>query len=151
MIELERGQGRRGDPDKEAKLWAEKLAEVDGKRARYQEMVAEDLISFEELRAKLTDLEETRKTAERELAALESHEEYVRDLERDRDALLDSLEVSAPEKLDALALEERHQFYKMLRLTVAVAKDGTPEVSWAGNPEGLAVCEMATLSRPEAR
>ena len=86
MIELERGQGRRGDPDKEAKLWAEKLAEVDGKRARYQEMAAEDLISFEELRAKLTDLEETRKTAERELAALESHEEYVRDLERDRDA-----------------------------------------------------------------
>jgi hypothetical protein len=35
-IELERGQDRRGDPNKEAKVWAGRLAEVDGKRARYR-------------------------------------------------------------------------------------------------------------------
>jgi hypothetical protein len=35
MIELER-RGTRG-PSKEARLWAEKLAEVERKRAKYQE------------------------------------------------------------------------------------------------------------------
>jgi hypothetical protein len=68
-------------------------------------------------------------------------------LERDRDAMLDSLEAVAPERLDALTPEQRHQFYKVLRLTVFVQADGVPEVSWAGDPEGRTVCEMATLSR----
>src|SRR5215204_15792 len=90
MIELER-QGRRGDLGKEAKLWADRLVETETKRARYQEMAAENLITFEELRTRLVELDETRKTAERELASLRSHEEYVLGLERDRDALLDCL------------------------------------------------------------
>jgi DNA repair ATPase RecN len=83
-IELERGQDRRGDPNKEAKAWAGRLAEVDGKRARYQEMAAEDLISFEQLRAKLAELEEIRMTAEHELAMLKGHKEHVQSLERNR-------------------------------------------------------------------
>ena len=83
-IELERGQDRRGDPNKEAKVWAGRLAEVDGKRSRYQEMTAEDLISFEQLRAKLAELEEIRMTAEHELAMLKGHKEHVQSLERNR-------------------------------------------------------------------
>ncbi len=97
------------------------------------------------------EFEETRKTAERELAALRGHKEYVLSLKRDRDALLDSLEAAAPERLDALTPEQRHHFYKMLRTTVFVRPDGALEVSWAGDPEGTAVCGMATLSRPGAR
>jgi site-specific DNA recombinase len=150
MIEVKR-QERRGDLSKEAKLWADKLAQTETKRARYQEMAAENLITFEELRTRLVELEETRKTAERELASLRSHEEYVLGLERDRDALLDSLEAVAPERLDSLTPEQRHRFYKTLRLTVFVQPDGLLEVSWAGDPEGTAICEMATLSRPGAR
>ena len=150
MIELER-QGRRGDPTKDAKLWADKLAETETKRARYQDMAAENLITFEELRARLAELEETRKTAERELAALRSHEEYVLSLERDRDAMLDSLEAVAPEVLDSLTPEQRHHWYKMLRTTAAVNANGTLEVSWVGEHGGELVCETATLSPPEAR
>jgi site-specific DNA recombinase len=146
MIELQRGQGRRGDPDEEAKLWAEKLADVGSKRARYQEMAAEDLISFDELRAKLAELDEARKTAERELAALRDHEERVASLERDRDALLDSLEAQAPEALDSLTPEERRRWYGMLGLTAEVREDGTLIVSWAGAPAGEPVSETATLS-----
>ncbi len=151
MIELEKGQGRRADPDKKAKLWAEKLSAVDRKRARYQEMASDDLITFDELRARLAELEETRKTAQYELAALRSHEEYIQELEQDRDALLDSLEATAPEKLDSLAPEEHHQLYKILRLTVAVREDGMAEVRWVGDPAGTGVCEDATLRRPAAR
>ena len=150
MIELQR-QGRRGDPTKDAKLWADKLAETETKRARYQEMAAENLITFEELRARLAELEETRKTAERELATLRAHEEYVLSLERDRDAMLDSLETVAPEVLDSLTPEQRHHWYKMLRTTAAVNADGTLEVCWVGASGGKVVCETATLSLPGAR
>ena len=150
MIEIER-QGTRGNPGNEAKLWAEKLSEVERKRGRYQEMAADDLISFEDLRARLVELDETRKTAERELAALRDHEKRILELERDRDALLDSMEAAAPEMLDSLTPEQRHQWYKLLRLVVEIKKDGTLEISWAGDPTGENVCKNATLSRPEAR
>lgn len=52
MIERER-HGLRGDPDREAKAWADRLAEVAHKRALYQDMAAESLIDFDELRTKL--------------------------------------------------------------------------------------------------
>ena len=128
MIELKR-RVRRGDPGREAQLWAEKLAEADRRRSRYREMAAGDLITFDELRARLAELEETRKTAERELATLRGHEEHILVLERDRDVLLDSLEAEAPEALDSLSPAERHQWYKLLRLQAAIRKDGAVEVS----------------------
>ena len=150
MIELER-QGTRGNPGNEAKLWAEKLSEVERKRGRYQEMAADDLISFEDLRARLVELDETRKTAERELAALRDHEKRILELERDRDTLLDSMEAAAPEMLDSLTPEQRHQWYKLLQLVVEIKKDGTLEISWAGDPTGENICKDATLSRSTAR
>ena len=75
----------------------------------------------------------------------------MRELEADRDALLDSLEAQAPERLDSLTPEQRHQWYKTLRLRADVHADGMVEVSWAGAAEGEAVCETATLSPPAAR
>lgn len=146
-IELERkGQRSSGDPGREARLWTERLVEVEHKRSKYQEMAAEDLITFEELRTRLSELDEARKTAESKLAALRGREEHVRNLERYRDALLDSLEAEAPEALDALTPEQRHQWYRLLRLRAEVRADGTVEVSWAGAPASEAVCETATLS-----
>lgn len=65
--------------------------------------------------------------------------------------MVGSLEAQALEALDSLTPEERHQWYKMLRLRVDVRGDGVPEVSWAGGPAGEPVCETATLSPPEAR
>src|SRR5215213_9129126 len=149
MIELERS-GTRGDPSKDAKLWADKLMEVDRKRAKYQEAFAADAVTLPELKAYLAQLDETRKTAEHELEALRSREEYVRELEADRDALLDSLEAQAPEAIDSLTPEQRHQWYKFLKLRVGVFADGNVEVSWAGSASGKAVCETATLSLPVA-
>ena len=130
MINLERSSVH-GEPDKEAKLWADKLAEVERKRARYQEMAAADLITFDELRARLAELDETRQTAEGELTALHNRQEYINQLERDRDALLDLLEEVAPDRLDSLTLEQRHQLYRMARLKVTANLDGSFEVEWA--------------------
>ncbi len=83
-------KGQRGDPNREAIPWADTLAEVKRKRARFQEMAAEGLIDFDELRARLAALEETRETARPELAALEGRRESSAELECDRDALMES-------------------------------------------------------------
>ena len=55
MIKRERGS-MRGDPEKEAETWLRKLAEADRKRSSYQDLAAEGLITFDELRAKLAYL-----------------------------------------------------------------------------------------------
>ena len=74
----------------------------------------------------------------------------MRQLEAGRDALLDSLQAQAPEALDSLTPEQRHQWYKLLKLRVDVFADGSVEISWAGSASGKAVCETATLSLPVA-
>jgi hypothetical protein len=53
-------------------------------------MAADGLIDFDELRARLAALEETRETARLELAALEGHRLMLAELERDRDSLMES-------------------------------------------------------------
>jgi hypothetical protein len=63
MIDREREE-LRSDPDQQAKTWADGLADVGTKRAKFQDMAAEGLITCDELRAKLADLDETRKVAE---------------------------------------------------------------------------------------
>ncbi len=113
MIELERNS-MRGDPQREQKAWLDKLAEIDRKRTRYQEMAADGLISFNELRARLAELDDTRRIVERELGALRDYEERVAKLEVERDTLLDSLMNVAPDALDSLTVEERYRVYKIL-------------------------------------
>jgi hypothetical protein len=78
-------------PDEETKLWADKLAEIDRRRTHYQEMTADDLITFDKLRARLLELDERRITAEQELRSLQSHKEQLDELAQDRNALLQRL------------------------------------------------------------
>jgi site-specific DNA recombinase len=151
MIELERGN-MRCDPDKETKLWANKLAEIDRRRMRYQEMAADDLITFDELRARLLELDERRITAEQELRALQSRKEHLDGLVQDRNVLLDNLTNIAPEALEVLAPEERHQFYKMLRLKVITNRDGSLEVKGAfSNDFSLCKNEISSSSSSTRR
>ena len=82
-----------------------------------------------ELDEALAELDETRKTAERELSALRGHQERLGELERDKDAILDSYAGMAPEALESLAPEERHRVYRMLRIRAVAHVDSTLEVS----------------------
>ncbi len=129
------------DPEREARAWAEQLVEADRKRSRYQDMAAEGLITFDELREKLVVLEDTRNTAERELETLKSKRDRIAELEQDRDALLDSLMQVGSEALDALSPDEKNQLYRILQLKVVLRKDGTPEVSGVFGG-GLDVCTL---------
>ena len=145
LVEEERA-GMLGDPQRQVKAWLKKLSEMDSKRSRFQDMAAEGLITFEELRSKLEEAEQTRERAEAELEALNRRRENIEELERDKDAMMESYAGMVPEELDDLTSEERHQIYKMLRLQVSVGPDMPPEVSGAfgGDPD---FCELESSSR----
>jgi hypothetical protein len=82
MIEAERAD-MRGDPESEALAWLDKIAALDGKRSRYQDMAAEGHITFDELGVKLRELEGQRTRAEEELDNLQLRRVRLEDLERD--------------------------------------------------------------------
>jgi hypothetical protein len=65
-------------------------------------------------------------------------------MEQDRDALLESRMRIAPQALESLPPEERHQFYKMLKLEVTAYPSGALEISWAGSPETISALENVT-------
>jgi hypothetical protein len=121
------------------------IGRPDRKRSGFQDMAAEGLISFDELRSKLAALEETRKTARRELKALSRRREKIEELERDKNALLESYVGMVPEGLDALTSEERHRLYKILRLRVVLGPGAPPEVSGAFG-DSILVCGSETSS-----
>jgi site-specific DNA recombinase len=123
LIDREQGAGPR-DAGKEAEAWAEKVAECDRLRGAYQDQQAAGLMTLGELASKLKGLEETRKLARAELATLGAREETARQLERDRDALLESWSAMVPEALDSLTGEERNKVYRMLRLEVTPTPEG---------------------------
>ncbi len=127
-MEQER-KGMRGDPEKEAKAWADKLVEVDRMRSGYQELAAKGLMTFDELGERLSRLEEDHRAAYVGLEATRRRRETLEALERDRNALLDNYTVAVPKALDALSPEERHQVYRMLRLEATTnPADGSIEV-----------------------
>jgi Recombinase zinc beta ribbon domain len=126
----------RGSPEREEKAWLERIADVDRKRARYQEMAAEELITLEELRERLAGLAEIRTTAERALEEVRGRADLIIELERDRDALLASYAALALEELDDLSPEEHHDFYRWLRLVVQAYPDGGVEITGEFLPFG---------------
>jgi hypothetical protein len=135
MIELEKS-GSHGDPEVEAKVWLDKLQELDQMRRGFQEQAARGYMTLDEL-------EETCRTAERELAALQSRSEA---LELDKEALLEHYARIAPDALDSLTLEERHRLYEMLRLEVSVRPDSSLEIRGVFG-EGVSLSDSELVPR----
>ncbi len=128
MIEEEKA-AHRGDPEAEQKAWLEKLATVAEERRGYLRLAATGRITDEELDTAVAELEEAREEAERELASLQSRQDAIANLERDRDSLMDHYATLVPEALDELSAEERQRVYRILRIGVAVRGNSDLEVS----------------------
>jgi site-specific DNA recombinase len=140
----EKREALRGDPEHAAKVWLGKMAEAERMRGGYQELAAKGLMTFDELEAKLAELEETRKAAQRELEALDSRREEIEELERCRDNLLDSFVPMVTEGIDLWTPEDRNRAYKMLRLEAMVGPDGFLEIRLAIRTD-LSVLELETV------
>lgn len=100
---------------------------IEQERRGYLRLAAKGRLSNEELDEALAELEDTRITAERELGVIRGRKEALEELERDRDALLESYAEMTLDALDALMPEERRDVYRMLRLTVEVDLHGNME------------------------
>ena len=140
----EKKRNMRGDPDREARTWLDKLVQVDRKRSAYQDQQAEGLVTLDELRTKLAALEETRIMAQRELEALRGYREEIEQLERGADALMKHYAGRVPGDLDALDSEQRHHIYKMMNLRVVAHTDGRVEVNGEWVEESGVCTNVAT-------
>jgi hypothetical protein len=123
LIEQEQSSRAR-DPEHEAEVWAQKIAECDQRRSAFQDQQAAGLMTLEELGTKLRELDITRRAAEQELAVLKDHRQRVEDLEQDRDALLEDMAAMVPDALDGLTGEEKNRVYRMLQLEVTPTGEG---------------------------
>ena len=138
-VERERELASRRDPEQEAKAWLERIAAADRQRAKYQEMAAEELITFEELRKRSEGLEEAKKMAQGELESISLHRQRLEELECSADGLVRQYAAVVPESLDAISPEDKHHIYKTLRMKVLV------------NIEGIVAVETvsSTVTEPE--
>jgi site-specific DNA recombinase len=114
-----------GDPTQQIATVSAKLDELEDKRMRFQHAYAEGAISLEDLRARLAELENDREGLLSILGNIKGQAQELEDLERDRDVLLEGYAGVMPDRLDAMAPEERHGIYKMLKLRVVASADRT--------------------------
>jgi hypothetical protein len=149
MIEIKR-KTHRGDPRPEMDIWLEKLSEADHKRVKFQHAYAEDVITLDDLKARIVELEELREIAQRELEALRLHKEEIARLEEDRNAKLEYYAGASSEALDSLTPEQRHNLYKSFRLEVFVHADGSTEIVLGDLLSYEDVCTTESLSRRRA-
>lgn len=75
------------------------------------------------------ELEDARRTARRELEALEGKRDELRELQRDAAALLEAYEGTVPEELENLAPEERRHIYNLLQLRCLLRPNEPPELT----------------------
>jgi site-specific DNA recombinase len=123
LIEQERNSRTR-NLGREAEFWTQRIADCYQKRSAYQDQQAAGLMTLEELGSKLRELDNVHKAAEHELAALKDHRRRVKDLEQDRDALIEEMAAMVPDALENLTGEEKTRVYRLLRLEITPTIDG---------------------------
>jgi hypothetical protein len=104
------------------------MTELEVERRGYQRLAAKGHMTEEELGAALTEHDEMRETAERELEAARARREALNVLQSDRDKVLKLHANMAKEALEALTPEGRHHLYKLLRLSVYSRSDQPLEI-----------------------
>jgi site-specific DNA recombinase len=133
--------GARGDPNAQEGALLRRLTEVDRTRSRYQEMTAKGLMTFDELRARLEELEGSREAVLQELEEVRRRRESAQRLVRDEEALLESYAGTRPESLEVVPAEERRRVYRMLQLEVLVSADGSLSVDGIAGSAVLSALE----------
>ncbi len=152
LIEEERTEAGR-DPKKDAQFWSKKITESEAERRGYHRLAAKGHMTDEELTATLSELDEVRETAERELESARAREEALDRLKRDKDTLMESYAGIVREALEDLAPEERYRIYKLLRLGVLFRPDWPLEITGVFSEVGeelessdLSPCKLTPLS-----
>lgn len=122
-------EGLRRDPDREMAAYARRVAEVERKRAAFQDMAAEGLISFGELRAKLTGLDDVRGAAEAEVEKLRSARERLEFLKQERDYVLGELARVSNGAGEDMTPDDKAAQYRGMSLKALADREGNVELT----------------------
>jgi hypothetical protein len=131
-------------PEEQIACWGKQLEKANIKRSRYQAQEAEGLMTRQELRAKLAELDETVDLAEAEIEKLRHYEERIQAMEKDGEELLERYTKLVPEELDNLPPTYRRQVYHMLQIEVLVPKEGEIKIRLPFLPEEGEFCREET-------
>ncbi len=101
------------------------LAKYAVLRRAYQDQQAAGLMSLEELRSRLEELDASSREAEAGMVALRRSKDRAEESRRNKEAALASLSEIVPDELDGLTGEERNTVYRMLQLQVTPAPEAT--------------------------
>jgi hypothetical protein len=132
-------------PQEQIGRWAEQVERAKLKRSRYQDQEAEGLMTREELRTKVAELDEAMRLAEGEIEKLRCHEERVRAMEEAGEELIERYAKLIPEELQNLSPAERRRIYQTLQISISVPKDGEIKIKLPF-PDEEDFCREKTLS-----
>jgi hypothetical protein len=132
-------------PQEQIGRWAEQIERASIKRSRYQDQEAEGLMTREELRTKLAELDEAIGMAEGEIEKLRSHEERIRTMEEAGEELIERYAKLIPEELQNLSPAEKRRIYQTLQISISVPQDGEIKIKLPF-PDEEDFCREKTVS-----
>jgi site-specific DNA recombinase len=128
--------------DKDVASWLRVVDDCGKKRAKYQEMYAADVVTLDELRTKLHELDATKSQAEEHLANARAGQSRVEELRATKKAMLEAYATGIQyDGIRYFTPEMRREIYEALRLKVTVAADGNPRI------QGIADAQVIRLTR----
>ena len=132
-------------PQEQIGRWAEQIERASIKRSRYQDQEAEGLMTREELRTKLAELDEAIGMAEGEIEKLRSHEGRIRTMEEAGEELIERYAKLIPEELQNLSPAEKRRIYQTLQISISVPQDGEIKIKLPF-PDEEDFCREKTVS-----
>ena len=132
-------------PQEQIGRWAEQIERASIKRSRYQDQEAEGLMTREELRTKLAELDEAIGMVEGEIEKLRSHEERIRTMEEAGEELIERYAKLIPEELQNLPPAEKRRIYQTLQISILVPQDGEIKIKLPF-PDEEDFCREKTVS-----
>jgi site-specific DNA recombinase len=147
MIESER-ELMAAKPAEQIGHWAEQVEKARIKRSRYQDQEAEGLMTREELRVKLAELDEKVTLAQAEIDELRCHEERIMAIEKSGEELLERYSRLIPAEIESVSPSERRHIYQLLRVEVSVPKGGEIKIKLPFIPDEEKTCRKETAYDP---
>ncbi len=124
-------QDARRDLEREAKDCAGRLAELDERLSRAQDLAIKGLLPAEALRSKTAEIRRERESVAHELEGLKDAREHAATRKWQRNIVFHFYMVALMHGWDLLSPEDFRLTYKKLNLRVLVAPDGTLEIKGA--------------------
>lgn len=105
-------------PPGRAEALSKEIEKAEGKKDRYWDMAAENLIDKASLKRKIEAQEQVIRTAREELKKMEKHEEHLERMKHQKEGLVEYFRSTTEDTLDNLTPQERHEIYTALQLKV---------------------------------